>query len=99
MTQLVQNQNQFIQTPILGQVSMIPSPDIVSARINPSGVAVYQAGQAVKLIAGTSTEILVDAITGPTDAVVALGVIIFNIRKALYAAGDVCEVASGGSYV
>ncbi len=98
MAQVVLNQNQFAQTPVLGQVSMVVNPDIVPARINPSSSAVFQAGSAVKLISGTANEILVDACTGPTDGPV-FGVIVYNLRKNLLSAGDVASVACGGSYV
>lgn len=100
MSQVKLNQNQFGMTPVLGQVSMIPNPNIVPVRLNPSSTAVLQAGSAVKLIAatGVGAEILVDATTGPTDGPV-FGVIVYNMRKNLYAAGDNAEVACAGSYV
>lgn len=100
MGQVVQNQNQFAQTPILGQLTMIPNANVFSVRLNPSSTAVLQAGSAVKLIAGSAigNEILVDACTGPTDGPV-YGVIIYNMRKSLYAAGDVAEVAGPNSVV
>ena len=98
MAQLVQNQNQFAQTALLGQVSMIPTPDIVSALFSPSSSAVLQNGSAVKLITGVSPGIMVDAVSGPTDGPV-FGTVIYNMRKNLYSAGDIVEVACGGSYI
>jgi hypothetical protein len=100
MAQVVQNQNQFAQTPILAQVSMLPNPDIVSALLNPSSTAVLQAGSSVKLIASTGlgTQVVVDAVSGPTDGPV-FGVIAYNLRKNLYSPGDVCEVACNLSYI
>lgn len=93
------NQNQFAQTPLLGQVSLVVNPSIISVKINPESVsAKLQAGQAVKLIAGTSAEILVDVPTSDTDGPV-LGVIIYNPRKNIYAAGDTVEIATAGSCV
>ena len=98
MAQVVLNQNQFAQTPVLGQVSMVVNPDVVPVRLNPSSTAVLQAGSAVKLITGTANEILVDACSGPTDGPV-FGVILYNLRKNLYSAGDNAEVACNGSYI
>lgn len=98
MAQVVLNQNQFSQTPVLGQVSEIPNPNVVSVRLNPSSSAVFQAGSAVKLITGTANEILVDATTGPTDGPV-FGVIVYNMRKNLLSAGDNATVACASSYV
>ena len=98
MAQYTQNQNQFAQAPMLGQVSEIPNPDVVSALFNPSSSAVLQNGSAVKLITGTSPGILIDAVSGPTDGPV-FGVVTYNLRKNLYTAGDVVEVAANGSYV
>lgn len=97
MSQYTLNQNQFAQTPMLGQVSMIPNPSIVSAQFNPSSSAVLQNGSAVKLITGTSAGLLIDAVSGPTDGPV-FGTVIYNLRKNLYNPGDVVEVATAGSY-
>lgn len=99
MSFLKQNMNQFSQTPILGAVDLNPSPDVVSAQILPSSSATaIQVGSAVKLVTGTSGAILVDVQTGPTDATV-FGVIPYNERKNLYKAGDLIEVARGGTYM
>jgi len=98
MAQLVLNQNQFAQTPILGQAASVENPAVFPVRLNPSSTAVLQAGSAVKLIAGTSNEYLVDATTGPTDGPV-FGIIAYNMRKNLYAAGDSAEVFGEGSVV
>lgn len=98
MAQVVLNQNQFAQTPVLGQVSEIPNANVVTVRLNPSSSAVFQAGSAVKLITGTANEILVDAVSGPTDGPV-YGVITYNLRKNLLSAGDNASVACSTSYV
>lgn len=96
MAFLKQNMNQFGQTPILGQVDLIPSPDVVSAQVNPASVLTsLQQGDPVKLITGTSGAILVDKQTGPTDASV-FGVIPYSARKNLYVKGDMIEVVRAG---
>jgi len=91
-----QNMNQFAQAAILGQVDLIPTPDVVSAQVNPSSALTsLQQGDAVKLITGTSGAILVDKQTGPTDAAV-FGVIPYNERKNLFVKGDIVEVVRAG---
>lgn len=94
-----QNQNQFVQTPVLGQVDMTVNPSIMSVKIDPSSSATQaqlQAGSVMKLVDVAGTEIIVD-----TCAITALafGVIVYNPRKNLYAAGDTVEVATSGSVV
>jgi len=96
---LGQAMNQFTQAPILGQVDVVPTPNVITAQINPSSSATtIQVGDVVKLIAGTSSTILVDVCSGPTDGPV-LGVIPYNERKNIYSAGDIVEVAQVNSYV
>lgn len=99
MAYLQQNMNLFNPLAIIGAIDLIPSPDVVGAQIDPASTAQYvQAGSPVKLKTGTSGAILVDAQTGPTDAAV-FGVIPYNERKNLYAAGDIITVARGGTYM
>ena len=99
MAFLTQNMNQFKQEPVLGLVDEIPTPDVVSAQILPASVATaIQVGSLVKLVTGTSGAILVDVVTGPTDGPV-FGVIAYNERKNIYAAGDLVEIVTGGGYV
>lgn len=99
MAFLTQSMNQFTQAPILGLVDMIPSPNVVSAQLNPSSSATaIQQGSALKLIDGTAGAILVDVCTGPTDGPV-FGVIPYNARQNLYSAGDMVEVACSDTYV
>jgi hypothetical protein len=99
MAFLSQSMNTFGQSPILGQVDMVPTPDVVSAQIlSTSSATSIQVGDPVKLVAGTSGAILVDKQTGPTDATV-FGIIPYNERKNLYSPGDFIEVACGGTYV
>lgn len=100
MAFLTQQMNQFTNAAILGMVDQIPTPDVVSAQINPASAASsIQVGDPVKLITGTSGAILVDKGTGPADTVKVFGIIPYNERKNIYVAGDIIEVACGGSYV
>ena len=99
MAYLTQAMNQFSQAPILGQVDQVPSPNVVTVQIDPASAATsIQVGDVVKLITGSSATILVDKCSGPTDGPV-YGVILYNERKNTYAAGDLCEVGLGASYV
>ena len=92
-----QNQNQFAQTPVLGQVDMTSAINIKSVRIDPSSQAtVLQSGQAMKIVDVAGTEIIVD-VAAITEK--AYGVIVYNPRKNLYAAGDMIEVACKGTVV
>jgi hypothetical protein len=92
-----QNQNQFAMTPELGQVAQTPNSSVVSVLINPASVAtVIQNGSPVKLITGTSNQVMVDVGSDPTNDVI-YGVIIYNLRKNQYSPGDNAEVATGGS--
>lgn len=95
---LVQNQNQFAQTALLGQVTMSPSPAIIPVKIYIGSVATQlQAGQAVRLVDQAGPEIQVDQVTAVTQE--AFGVIIYNPRKNTYSAGDTVEIALRGTVV
>ncbi len=98
MAFLSQTMNQFAQTPILGLVDLVPSPNVVAAMLSPSSTAVFQVGTALKLIVGDSALPLVEACSGPTDGPV-FGVIPYNNRKNLYVAGDIVNVALDETYV
>lgn len=96
MAFLKQNMNQFSQAAILGQVDLIPSPDVVSAQVKTdSALTSLQQGDPVKLVTGTSGAIYVDKQTGPTDASV-FGVIPYSSRKNIYVKGDLIEVVRSG---
>jgi hypothetical protein len=100
MAQLVQNQNQFAQTPMLAQVSQIPNPNIFEAQILPASPATnITAGDAVKLVTGAGTQIQVEICTGPTDGPV-FGFIVFNLRKnSGILPGDTVEIAAVNSVI
>lgn len=99
MAQLALNQNQFAQTPVLGQVSQLPNPNIFPAQIDPADTAtVITAGTAVKLSNVAGTQIVVLVCAAVTDGPV-FGVIVYNMRKNTYAAGDTVEVAGVNSVI
>lgn len=85
---------------MLGQVSFVPNPSILSARIREGTSVVIQAGSVVNLYSGglASGEVLIDGSTGPTNGPV-WGVVIYNPRKNLHVAGTTVEVATEGSVV
>jgi hypothetical protein len=101
MSLATQNQNQFKQNPVIGQVAYQANVDTQTAVINPSTAAAagsIVAGCAVKLIAGASPEILVDVTTGPSDGPV-FGVIGYNPRKNTYGANDHVEILTNQDVV
>lgn len=96
MANISQNQNQLLQTPMLGQRTNDPQPQMFACQIDPaSAVAVINVGQAVKLKDIAGPQIMVDICTGPTDGPV-FGVIAFNMRKNSYVPGDTVEVVGSG---
>lgn len=99
MSNLVQNQNQTFQTPMLGMVTMDPQPQAFPAQIDPASTAtVIVAGCAVKLIDAAGPNIIVDVTASATDGPI-FGVIPYNKRKNIYAAGDSVEVVGQGGVV
>ena len=100
MAYLTQNPNQTYMAPVLGQVDMAFQVNVKSCMIYISSTIGYlSAGSPVKLVpqAGKG-QIIVDGVTGATDAPY-YGVILYNPRKNLYAAGDMCEVGCVGTVV
>jgi hypothetical protein len=95
-----QNQNQFGQTPVLGQVDLIAGPNnVISVKIDPASTATQaqlSAGSPMKIVDVAGSEIIVDS-AAITDR--AIGVILYNPRKQLYAAGDTVEIGCRGTVV
>ncbi len=95
-----QNQNQFAQTPLLGQVDLIAGPNnVISCQIDPASTATaaqLTAGSPMKIVDVAGTQIIVDT-AAITD--VATGVIIYNPRKNIYVAGDTIELGCSGTVV
>ena len=93
-----QNQNQFSQTPVLGQVDLTYSPNIKSVKIDPASTSLYlQAGQAFKIVDVAGPEIIVDAVSALTDT--PYGVAIYSPKKNLFAPGQTIELACDGTVV
>lgn len=95
MSHLSLNQNQFAQTPVIGQVALQPNVDTETCQINIASAALagtIVAGTAVKLIDSAGPEIVVDVCSAVTDGPV-FGVIAFNAQKNSWSPGDRVEVA------
>ena len=93
-----QNQNQFAQTPVLGEVDLTKSYNVKSVKINPASVAtVLQAGQVFKIVDIAGPEIIVDQCTALTDT--PFGVAIYSPKKNVFVAGQTIEVACDGTVV
>lgn len=91
----IQKLNQFAQTPMLGSPDLAFNYNTKSALINPSSVATkLQVGQGVKLIAGASPTILVDQAAANEKA---FGVIVYQLKRNTYSAGQPVEVACKGN--
>lgn len=96
MSNLVQNQNQTFQTPMLGMVTMDPQPDTVPAQLYGSSTAIVTAGTVVKLVpTQAGPNIIVDATTSASDGPI-FGVIPYNSRKNVYSPQDSLEVVGRG---
>jgi hypothetical protein len=95
-----QNQNQFAQTPLLGQVDLIAGPNnVISVQIDPASTATaaqLTAGSPMKIVDVAGSQIIVDT-AAITD--VAIGAILYNPRKQLYVAGDTVEIGCAGTVV
>lgn len=93
-----QNQNQFAQTPVLGEVDLTKTFNVKSVKINPASVAtVLQSGQVFKIVDIAGPEIIVDQCTALTD--IPFGVAIYSSKKNLFVAGQTIEVACDGTVV
>lgn len=88
--------NQFKTAEGAGIV-MNPNPSTINVRLSSSFVGTAKAGDVVKLAATDvgSLPVVVAAVSGDAG----YGVILFNPKKATYAANDVTEIALAGSIV
>lgn len=78
-------------------ICMSPNPSTINVRLSPSFVGTAKAGDVVKLSATDvgALPVVVAAVSGDAG----YGVILFNAKKATYAANDVTEIALAGSIV
>lgn len=94
MSGILQNPNQFVQTPFLGQPDNRPNYNSFTVLLNPDSVFTdFQTGTWLKLIAAAGDQIIVDA-ADPTDEV--FGVIPFVPKKQTYAAGETVQIFGAG---
>lgn len=92
MSNLAQNQNQLVQSAMIGMVTMDPQPNTIPAQLYPSSAAtVIVAGCAVKLVNNVGPNVQVDVCTSASDGPV-FGIIAYNLRKNTYSPGDYVEV-------
>jgi hypothetical protein len=96
MVQPAQQLNQFGQKPLKGEVAAIPNPVTLSAQIPYDSASTLYAGDAVRLMSGASSTILVDTVLA---AGVTFGFIIRNPKKSSFTAGDAVEVALPNSVI
>lgn len=89
-----QNMNQVNQTPVKGDLKAVPNPNTVSCVILNTSSNSFVAGSPVKLISGTSQQLLVD-LAGAADSI--FGFIIYGPKKNKWTKGDRVEVALTGS--
>jgi hypothetical protein len=92
-----QYQNQFAQTPLLGQPDLSYSFNTKSVMIDPESVSTrLQVGQALKLVAGATPMILADECGSTTQP---YGVIHSVNKKNVYTKGQVVEIACKGNVI
>jgi hypothetical protein len=88
--------NQFKLTDIAGEVMNV-NPSTISVRISKDFATTLKAGDVVKLVASEAGDAPVVTEAASGDA--GFGVILFNAKKATYAAYDMVEIALAGSIV
>jgi hypothetical protein len=99
-TSAVLSQNAFSQSAYVGTIDMaVGTTNVLAAQIDISaGASVFYPGQFVKAVASTTGgPPRVIGCTAKGDAVI--GCIKFNIKDITYGAGQMCEIARGGTVV
>lgn len=89
-----QNMNQVTQGPIKGRVSEVPNPSTVTCQVTPKSGNTLNPGTAVKLIAGTSPQILVEK-AAATEQI--FGFVVWTPKKVAWTAGQPLEIVLQGS--
>lgn len=87
----VLSQNQFLQSPYLGQLDQAFNTNTMSVQVDVSQVGSLSCGQAVKAVDSAGGVIKVVGCAADSDNV--LGFINYNIKSRLFLAGDPCEIS------
>lgn len=85
------SQNQFAETPFLGQIDLRFNPDTIAAAFDPAGSGSLVGGQAVKFTTNANGIPLVVPCTAAAD--VAAGFVNYDIKTAVYSPGDKLEIS------
>ena len=94
---VVQNMNQFSQTPLKGDLAAVVSPSTLSAQVDATSMNTIVAGELVKLSTATGNSILVDS--GAANTQNPLGFAIYSPKKDKFTSGNALEVALSGSVI
>jgi len=94
-TSVVQNQNQFAQSPILGQVDQQYNFNTISALVDATQSGNLYPGSAVKLVDGTGKVPTVIGCSANSDEV--WGFINYDALHGVFVAGSPIQVSSGGN--
>jgi len=87
------SQNQFAQSPVQGMHGLRPAAKVISAQIDASSAGGLVAGQPVKIVDSAGGVPKVVELAADTDTV--LGFIVYDLKKASHAVGDVVEIDTG----
>lgn len=94
---MAQNVNQFKQTVQKGSLDLTINPTVFSVQVDAAQATALVPGQLVKLASTAGGIPKVVASAAATDG--HFGVVRYNIKDATFAAGAICEVASGYSVI
>lgn len=94
---MAQLMNQFTQTPEKGLLDLRFNPSVLSARVGAAQATALVPGQPVTIVDNTSEVPEVIAASGITSDV--FGFVVYDVKSAEYAAGEMLEVAFGSGTV